>query len=104
MEYLKTKQFLQDIIGSEEVNFSFHSQLLNKMYHKSSKFTKETAKTIQTYNDAGFDIYFVVNSGGYKKADITRINAVFLDLDSGRDSKGNYFSIDVVQHYKEQNF
>lgn len=48
-------------------------------------------------------MYFIVNSGGYKDNDITAFNAVFIDLDCGRDkTTGDYFSLEVVQGYKDE--
>ena len=44
-------------------------------------------KIFQKYQKQGFAIYFVVNSGGQRKEEITRIAAHFLDMDFGKVPK-----------------
>jgi hypothetical protein len=72
---------------------------------------------LKQLNDQNNDIYFVVNGGGTHKADINKINAVFVDFDCGRDEKEeykpatitpsggkkySYFPLDIVEKFKEQ--
>jgi len=72
-------------------------------------------KIFQKYQNQGFGIYFVVNSGGQKKKSIKRINAHFIDMDFGKvpkiingislkDSKGKtiyeYRSKEEIEKYK----
>ncbi len=48
------------------------------------------------------DVYFVVNSGGDKDDMITNFNAVFVDLDCGRDENKNYYSLDIAREFKNK--
>ncbi|MFT9849265.1 hypothetical protein [Aneurinibacillus sp. REN35] len=64
------------------------------------KYNFEVINQLGKINEQDYDIYFVVNSGGYKSEEIHKINAVFIDLDCGRDENKNYFSIEIVQQYK----
>lgn len=57
-----------------------------------------------SYENENGDIYYIVNSGGKKDNKINKFNASFIDLDCGRDEQGNYFSLDVVQKYKNEKF
>lgn len=50
----------------------------------------------------GCDVYFYVNTGGTKQNQISHINASFIDLDAGRDTKGKYFSDLIVARKKAQ--
>lgn len=46
------------------------------------------------------DLYFIVNPGGTKQRDISRLAANYIDLDAGRDAKGNYFDMRTVNRKK----
>lgn len=46
------------------------------------------------------DAYFVVNPGGAKESDITKLTSVFVDLDAGRDSQGHYYTSNIVRGRK----
>ncbi|PKM78525.1 MAG: hypothetical protein CVU90_01960 [Firmicutes bacterium HGW-Firmicutes-15] len=46
------------------------------------------------------DIYFIVNSGGVNDDSISRFNALFIDLDCGRDEQDNYYPLDITKVYK----
>lgn len=59
------------------------------------------ASEVNKENKAG-DIYFVVNSGGDKDKMIENFNAVFVDLDCGRDTNKNYHPLNVVSEYKNK--
>jgi len=48
----------------------------------------------------GSDVYFYVNTGGTKQNQITHINASFVDLDAGRDTKGKYYNDSIVSKKK----
>ena len=58
-------------------------------------------KEIKPYNGKK-DLYFIPNGGGTKTKDITKFNAFFIDLDCGRDENDEYFPIDIVDKYKEE--
>ncbi|MEN6351405.1 MAG: hypothetical protein ABFD08_18690 [Syntrophomonas sp.] len=65
-------------------------------------FNNHTINLLEQFNNQNFEVYFVVNSGGYKKENINKVNAVFIDLDAGRDENKDYYPLDVVQEYKQK--
>jgi hypothetical protein len=99
MFYQEIKDFFSDFHGGEPTNFRSikggNVKDLNRHYNK------HTEGVLQQLNKQGYEIYFVPNTGGYKNQQITKFNCVFVDLDCGRDSKGNYYEIDFVGEYKE---
>lgn len=50
----------------------------------------------------GRDIYFYINEGGTRVADIKKVRALYLDLDAGRDKQGKYKSTRVVDNFKKK--
>ncbi|BDG36479.1 hypothetical protein [Saccharococcus caldoxylosilyticus] len=69
---------------------------------KTGYINEDTICLLEKYNKENYEIYFLVNFGGFKNKEIKQINAVFVDLDCGRDDAGNYYSLDVVESYKER--
>lgn len=63
-------------------------------------YSEDLVSKLKSLNAQNYNIYFVVNSGGYSSADITRINSVFIDFDCGRDKDGNYYPTNVVDEFK----
>lgn len=59
------------------------------------------AQALSDLNQQGYDIYFVVNGGGTRNADITGINAVWVDLDVGKNLDGSLKAMNSVTEYKE---
>jgi len=49
-----------------------------------------------------YNIYFIPNIGGTKKEDITEFKTFFVDLDAGKDSKGNFLPGKTVKKYKTE--
>lgn len=97
MTLIKADTFFNDLFNDEPVNFNAIGQ-----YPKTlSGFYPEKYDTLRQLNQLNHNIYFVVNSGGYKDKEINRINAVFIDLDCGKDENGKYFDIDTVEAFKE---
>lgn len=94
-------KFFQNIFGREHINFRCIKRDSRPIDYNG--YYDETAnKTLSQINEQGYEVYFVVNNGGYKDADIKKINAVFIDLDCGRDQERMYFPPDVVQRYKDE--
>lgn len=97
-------KFFKIIFGNEHINFRFikPSGSTGKPVIKSlnGKFNGNTIDLLNQFNQQNFEVYFVPNIGGYKDAEITRINAVFVDLDCGRDENEMYFPMDVVNRFK----
>lgn len=65
-------------------------------------FNQHIIEVLKQANEQNFEVYFVVNSGGYKDNEINKFNAVFIDLDCGRNKDNEYFPLSVVQDYKEK--
>ena len=61
----------------------------------------EAADILWDLNQQNHNIYFAVNSGGFKDCEITGINAVFIDLDCGKDENKQYFPLEIVDEYKK---
>lgn len=93
------KQLFQDIFGDNHIRFRCLGKNKNIPVH--GYYNKNVLEVLEQANEQGCEIYFVVNSGGYKDEDITEINAVFIDLDCGKNEQGQYFPLDVAQKYKQ---
>lgn len=85
-------EFLQYVHGNNEGVIKSYSNKNMKIIN-ASEVNKE--------NKTG-DIYFVVNSGGDKDKMIENFNAVFVDLDCGRNTNKNYHPLKVVNEYKNK--
>lgn len=63
--------------------------------------TYDAAKDwLKTANNEGRDIYYGVNRGGTKDAQIKEITECFVDLDVGKDENHRYFSSETVAEKK----
>lgn len=63
--------------------------------------TKEHLDSIlKTNKTEEKDTYLIINNGGAKLSQITALNAHFIDLDAGRDSKGKYKDPSKVNVFK----
>jgi CHC2 zinc finger len=63
-------------------------------------YDEEVHNQLISLNEKDYEIYFLVNFGGFKADEITKFNAVFIDLDCGRDVDGKYFSKNITTEYK----
>lgn len=101
MEFKETKEFLKSIHGNNQINFNCIRQ--GELALKANgQFNEHIINSLLQLNEQNHEIYFVVNSGGYKDKDIIQFNAVFVDFDCGKDENDRYHSLDVVQRFKEQ--
>jgi hypothetical protein len=91
----KVEQFLNDIHGNNKVNFRLIKESSIKL---NGYYSNEKAK-LQSMNEQGFNIYFVVNGGGDKDEQITKVNAIFIDFDFPKVNK-TLPSLDEVALYK----
>lgn len=91
------KLFFKD---GEQINFrclpASNNTSINGVYNEN------TASVLKALNEQGKDIYFTVNSGGTHSNEISRINAVFIDWDCGRDKDKNYYDLATVAEFKTQ--
>lgn len=99
-----TSDFIKIFHGDNKVNF----RVINTTNPKDIKIFningtyEEYKDQLRFYNDMNFEVYFTVNSGGTKQAEINKVNAVFIDLDCGKDSSKQYFPIGKVESYKRE--
>lgn len=101
MSVEQTKEFLEAFHGSEHINFRV-IKAGQKPFNLNGLYNDYMIDKLDQLNQQGYDIYFVVNSGGTKQADINKINAVFVDFDCGRDKDKQYYPLDVVEQYKQE--
>lgn len=87
MGHLKTEEFLRLFFGDgESVNF-FAIQEGEEQGRRrigcplGSLQLQKTLKELRGYNEIGYNVYFMVNYGGTKKDEITRVNAHFMEMD-----------------------
>jgi len=86
---LNPRAFLNHLHGPDDAIFF---NVAGKTWkHKPRLFDERTDKVLKYRNRLGDDICFIVNSGGTRDKDISRINAVFVDWDCGKDADGRYF-------------
>lgn len=93
------EQFFRDLFGDEKIYFRC---LGGKIPESIQGKWPEVKSRLKNLNENGRDIYFVVNSGGYKDIDIKRINACFIDLDAGKDADGNNLPLEKVNKFKKE--
>jgi hypothetical protein len=97
---ITTEEFLNEIHGKEAL---IYFNVGNKTWTKKPQTYSEAQKKLKWLNQyKNKDVCYIVNSGGSKNCDINRINASFLDWDSGKDPDGNYFSLDIVADKKTE--
>lgn len=95
---MDTKQFLNSIHqGENKIHFRVIKDKSINLYGAYNELETE----LEYYNNNGYNIYFVVNSGGTHNYDINKINAVFIDYDAGKDKNKKYYPINIVNKFKE---
>jgi hypothetical protein len=97
---MNTKTFLEKIFNNEKINFRALKDN-EKPINVNGYFDENMKDKLKQLNEQGYNIYFTVNSGGTKKEQINKINAFQIDCDCGKDDKGNYFNLDIVNQYKQ---
>lgn len=100
MIYLDTKTFMQKIFNNDVINFR-GIKTGSRPINFNGLYNKYMEDKLTQLNNQKYDIYFVVNSGGTKQAQINKINAVFIDFDCGRDKNKRYYPLDVVDRFKK---
>ncbi|WP_017413475.1 CHC2 zinc finger domain-containing protein [Clostridium tunisiense] len=93
---MENRIFFERIHGTEKINFRVlggYPKNLNGTY-------EEMEETLRTFNEKGNDIHFVVNQGGTKGCEISKVTAVYIDLDCGKDKNGKYFELSKVRELK----
>jgi hypothetical protein len=95
--------FFHVIFGNEPINFNCIQYGTGKPSWPpiNGLFNEYTIKILEQYNRHNYEIYFVVNSGGYRDEHISKINAVFIDLDCPK-VKGQKPPLIDVKKFKEQ--
>lgn len=74
----------------------------NREPNKVSSMTQASVDEAIRQNKLGKDVYFYINEGGTKQRDITKLRACFVDLDAGRDNRGNYLTTSKVLSKKKE--
>ncbi len=84
--------FVQAFHGTNEVRFvAFDKRTNRPAKHLLGRFTPEMDSELRALNEQGYEIGFIVNSGGYTAKVISRVHAIFVDLDAGE--AGEYLPI-----------
>ncbi|WP_338541572.1 hypothetical protein [Paenibacillus tundrae] len=98
---MDVKQFFEDIFGERDINFRcIKNSGSDRPKDANGQYNENILKILQQMNSQEFEVYFAVNSGGYKDADISQINAVFVDIDCGRDEDKKYYNLEIVEKFK----
>ncbi len=95
-------RFFDLLVQGREVYFRFVKGEIAK--GASGHYNEEILRIIEQFNAQGFECYYIANSGGYQQQRITHINAVFADLDCGKDTSERYFPIPIVEEFKQVKF
>lgn len=98
MIFINTEQFLKLFHSDSPIHF----RAIGRQAFNEYGTYEELKDKLSLFNDMNFNIYFTVNSGGTKHHEINKINAVFIDLDCGRDKNKQYYSIEHVKKYKDK--
>lgn len=93
------KQFFGDLFGNKVINFRCIKG--KSLFDFKEAYSSDLQLSLAAKNDKDYEVYFVVNSGGYKIIDISTINAAFIDLDCGRDENKQYYPLEITQNYKK---
>ncbi|GIP25403.1 hypothetical protein J23TS9_05330 [Paenibacillus sp. J23TS9] len=96
-----TQQFFDDLFKEEKAYFRCMRHTGGKLIDYHGKYDSTLREALERTNEENYEVYFVVNSGGYSNKDITVINAVFVDLDCGKNKNKEYYPLEVVREYKE---
>lgn len=94
--------FFEHIFGSNNINFRCIKKNSRLNVPVNGRFDTTVSQVLHQLNEQNCEIYFAVNDGGYMDEQITKINAVFIDLDCGRDTNKDYFAMDVVNEFKQR--
>lgn len=99
---ITNNEFFKDIFGEKNIKFRCIS-IVNgrKPIDADSIYNENISEFLSQANNQQFEVYFVVNSGGYRDSEIKHFNALFIDLDCGRNEDGEYFDLDFIQEYKK---
>jgi hypothetical protein len=95
---MNTNQFLKAFHVEDKINFRVIKDIpinLNGTY-------EELEDKLHKYNNEGYNIYFIVNSGGTHINEINRINAVFIDFDCGKDENKQYYPLEKTKQFKNE--
>jgi len=97
---MNTKTFLEKIFKNEKINFRALKDN-EKPINLNGYFDENMKDKLKQLNEQGYNIYFVVNSGGTKQDEINKINAFYIDCDCGKDDNKKYCDLETVNQYKK---
>ena len=98
LDEISTRRFLAAIHPPDAL---IYFAVDGKVWKNKPQTYDEAEPKLRRLNSDGHDIYYVVNSGGTKDANITHINSAFADWDAGRDTNGRYYPLEVVTVKKQ---
>ena len=98
---MTTEQFIEHLYGSADQLIYFNIDRIT-WKDKPQTYSEAQSKLEWLNQDKHKDIYFIVNSGGSKDSQITRVNSAFIDWDAGRDSNKHYFPLEIVEQKKQE--
>lgn len=94
-----TEQFLNDIHGDNLINFRL---IKDSSIKYNAPYNTSTIDYLNQLNAQGFNVYFVVNSGGDNDDSINSINSVFVDFDCPKENKQHPSKVKVDAFKREQ--
>jgi len=99
---MDTKTFLEAFHQNNKINFRALKEGQKPLNRNNRYYNQTTKDELKQLNEQGYDIYFVVNSGGTKQDEINKINAFYIDCDCGRDDNKKYCDLETVNQYKQR--
>jgi len=99
---MNTKTFLEAFHQNNKINFRALKEGQKPLNRNNRYYNQTTKDELKQLNEQGYDIYFVVNSGGTKQDEINKINAFYIDCDCGRDDNKKYCDLETVNQYKQR--
>ncbi|MGB9856213.1 MAG: CHC2 zinc finger domain-containing protein [Caldisericum exile] len=91
------REFLNNIFGENAIiNFSC---IRDKKVIKKIGIYDNLKNELKRLNKEGYNIYFVVNSGGYKDKEINKINALFIDIDTKENKLNELMAFNLPPSY-----
>ncbi|WAH39025.1 hypothetical protein [Alicyclobacillus dauci] len=100
---IETREFFDDIFDTAAINFGClkYGQKGGRI-DVNGRYNSNTAARLEQINQQGYEVYYAINTGGYKDKDITHFNAIFADFDRGRDEEKNYYPLYETERYKNE--
>jgi len=99
---MNTKTFLEAFHQNNKINFRALKEGQKPLNRNNRYYNQTTKDELKQLNEQGYNIYFVVNSGGTKQNEINKINAFYIDCDCDKDDNKKYCDLETVNQYKKR--